>query len=91
MENNNISGPVNVTSPHPVRNAQLATSVAQALGKKVIIPGVPAFVLKSIVGNLTEELLHGQRAFPHKLLSYDYKFRYPAIIEALKDLITFRQ
>jgi NAD dependent epimerase/dehydratase family enzyme len=42
------------------------------------------------MGDFTEELLHGQRALPQKLLSYDYNFKYPGIREALKDLITVR-
>ena len=90
LKNNDINGPLNVTSPNPIRNTELAAIVAQSLGKRVLIPSVPAFILKSIVGDFTEELLHGQRALPQKLFSYDYKFKYPGITEALKDLITGR-
>jgi len=91
LKNNDITGPLNVTSPNPIRNTELAAIVARTLGKRVLIPSVPAFILKSTVGDFTEELLHGQRALPQKLLNYDYKFKYPGITEALEDLITFRQ
>jgi uncharacterized protein (TIGR01777 family) len=88
LENNDVSGPLNVTSPNPIRNTELAAIVARTLGKRVLIPGVPASILKALMGDFTEELLHGQRALPQKLLSFDYRFKYPGITEALKDLIT---
>jgi NAD dependent epimerase/dehydratase family enzyme len=88
LKNNDITGPLNVTSPNPIRNTELAAVVAWTLGKRVLIPGVPALILKSLMGDFTEELLHGQRALPQKLLSFDYKFKYPRITEALQDLIT---
>jgi NAD dependent epimerase/dehydratase family enzyme len=90
LENNDVSGPLNVTSPNPIRNTELAAIVARTLRKRVLIPSVPAFILNSLMGDFTEELLHGQRALPQKLLSYDYNFKYPGITEALKDLITVR-
>jgi uncharacterized protein (TIGR01777 family) len=90
LKNNDITGPLNITSPNPIRNTELAAVVARTFGKRVLIPGVPAPILKSLMGDFTEELLHGQRAVPQKLLSNNLLFQYPTILEALKDLSTGR-
>lgn len=87
MDHRGISGPVNVTSPAPVRNRDLAEALGKAIGRPSFLPA-PGFMLKLILGEFGSVLLEGQRVIPKKLLDSGYAFRYPEIEGALRSLIT---
>jgi len=79
-----LHGPVNAVSPNPLRNAEFATTAAQALGLK---PGsvMPAFVVRLMMGEMGQEFaLASRRAQPTKLLAAGYRFRYPDLACALQ-------
>ena len=82
-----ISGPVNCTAPHPVRNVELTKILAEVLGKPSFLPAVPGFILKIIMGEFGDVLLKGQKVLPRKLLSLGFPFRFPFIREAFNDLL----
>ncbi len=87
IKNQEISGPINVCSPNPVRNKQLAHSLGKVLGKPSFLP-TPGFLLKLGLGEFGSVILKGQRVIPQKLLDNDFKFQYRDIDEALKDIMT---
>ncbi|WP_447006317.1 TIGR01777 family oxidoreductase [Saccharothrix isguenensis] len=74
-----ISGPVNVTAPSPVTNAEFTRTVGHALHRPT--PWIaPPFVLKAVLGDLAEEgLLSGQRAVPRVLEQRGFQFLHPAL------------
>jgi hypothetical protein len=79
-----LSGPVNAVSPNPVRNAEFATISRKVLGQKRGV-GMPAFVVRLIMGEMGEEfLLASRRIQPAKLLAAGYHFRYPELDCALR-------
>ncbi len=83
LEHETISGPLNLTGPTPVTNAQFTRALASAVGRPTSIP-VPAFAIKGVLGAMGEEmLLSGQRAIPAKLQAAGYQFRHHAVSEAL--------
>ncbi len=82
-----LSGPINCTAPYPVRNREFTQALAKALNKWVLLPAVPAFVLRTLLGEFGSVLIDGQRAFPKRLLDSGYPFRFPTLEEALRDLI----
>jgi uncharacterized protein len=86
-EHPNLSGPINCTAPQPVRNREFTEVLAKALKKWVILPAVPAFLLRTLLGEFGSVLLDGQRAFPKRLLDSGYDFRFPTLEQALRDLI----
>lgn len=78
-----LEGPVNVVSPNPVTNAQFTKALGRALGRPTIFP-LPAFVAKSVFGEMAEEvLLMGQRALPARLLDAGFTFELPELDTAL--------
>lgn len=81
-----ISGPVNVVAPHPVRMRKFCKTLGKALKRPSWAP-VPAFVLRTLLGEMSEMLLEGQRAIPEKLLKAGYPFRYPKLDEALDAIL----
>jgi len=83
LENREVTGPVNLTGPTPVTNADFTKALAAAVGRPTSIP-VPAFAIRTALGSMGEEvLLHGQRAVPAKLQAAGYQFRHHALGEAL--------
>ncbi len=83
--NEDISGPVNATAPHPVTNAQFGQALASSLHRPNLFP-VPAFVMKLLFGELSTLLLDGQRVLPRVLLEHGFEFKYPTIESAMQDL-----
>jgi uncharacterized protein len=87
LENQEISGPINCVAPNPVRNAEFAKILANTLGRPVILPAVPAFFLRTLLGEFSNVVLKGQRVVPKKLLSNGFSFRFPTLHQALEDLL----
>jgi len=78
-----LSGPVNIVSPHPVRNREFAATLGAALHRPVILP-VPAFALRLMLGELADEaLLASTRVEPRILARSGYAFQHPTLAEAL--------
>jgi uncharacterized protein len=82
LENQSISGPINVASPEPVSMRDFCSTLAKALGRHSWAP-VPDFVIKTMLGEMSEMLLTGQRAIPRKLSESGFKFKYPELKQAL--------
>lgn len=81
-----ITGPVNFTSPQPVRNRELT----QALGRVLDTPTfmhAPSFLVRLLLGEFGEVVLTGQRVIPKRLLDAGFQFRFPDIDQALQDLL----
>lgn len=85
MDNPNITGPVNACSPHSATNDAFGRALGHAMGRPHWFP-VPAFMLKTILGELSSLLLEGQRAVPRKALDHGFIFNYPTIESAMKQL-----
>jgi len=83
IENSSISGPINVTAPNPVRNKELMQRIRHTLKVPLLLPRVPGFIIKPVVGEFADVLLKGQRVIPKLLQENNYKFKYPKIEEAL--------
>ncbi len=81
-----ISGPVNVVSPNPVRNAEFVRTLGEALHRPAIIP-LPAFTLRLGFGELADAtLLASQRVLPTVLQSSGFVPRFSMLRDALADV-----
>lgn len=81
-----ISGPVNLCSPNPVRNKDLAKALGKTLHRPSILPA-PAFMVKLVLGEFGSVILEGQRVIPRKLMEKGFVFQYPDINKALQGII----
>ena len=83
LENDQLSGPVNLVSPHPVTNRVLTKTLGHILRRSTILP-LPAFLAKLFLGEMAEELLlSSTEVLPEKLQKSGYKFSYPDLKETL--------
>ena len=85
IEEESLSGPVNLTAPNPVRNEDFADALADVLNRPSAIP-VPAFALKTALGSEAAEqlVLASQRVKPEKLMSSGFEFEHPNIQGGLR-------
>ncbi|MFP5318520.1 MAG: TIGR01777 family oxidoreductase [Acidimicrobiia bacterium] len=88
IETAGLRGPVNVTSPHPVRVGDYARALGRAVRRPAVLP-TPTLALYALLGRqLTREmLLAGQRVVPARLEATGYTFRHPHIDQALADCV----
>ncbi len=82
------AGPVNLTAPNPVTNAEFNEAVGRALHRPKFL-SVPKFGPKLLLGGqLAAELLfEGARVLPEAIQTSGYQFAHPTIEKALKDLL----
>ena len=86
LSHKDISGAVNLCSPNPVRNKDLGEAIGKVLHRPSFMPA-PGFMIELILGEFGSVLLKGQRVIPRRLLDSGFKFRYPDVEEALKNII----
>ncbi|MBS4178658.1 TIGR01777 family oxidoreductase [Lederbergia citrea] len=84
IEHREISGPINVTAPSPVKMQEFGKTVGHVLHRPHWLP-VPSFAMKMLLGEMSDMLLCGQRAIPNKVSESGYSYQYPDLEEALKN------
>jgi len=90
LTNEQISGPVNVVAPAPVRNEEFTRLLAGMLHRPAILPA-PAFALRLALGDMADEmLLASQRVQPERLLSAGFSFRFQILEPALRAAVLSR-
>ena len=87
LDHEEAAGPVNLTAPTPVTNAELSRALGHVLGRPAVIP-VPSMAIKLLYGEMAEMVTTGQRAIPARLGELGYEFRHPEIEPALKDVLS---
>lgn len=80
------SGPVNLTAPTPVTNAELSRALGHTLHRPALLP-VPAFALRLLYGDMSEIVTTGQRVIPRRLEELGFSFGHPDLKPALSDVL----
>ena len=84
ITNSSLSGPVNATAPGPIRLRDFLGHLAH-YRRAVILP-FPAFLLKLLLQETADVVLFSQRVLPDKLLKSGFRFSYPELDGALKEI-----
>jgi uncharacterized protein (TIGR01777 family) len=82
-----ISGPVNLTAPHPVRNRDLTKALARVLHRPAVM-SAPEFMVRLALGEFADTLLTGQHVLPKRLLDAGFTFDFSTIEAALENLLS---
>jgi uncharacterized protein len=83
---NDISGVWNATAPNPVTNADFTREMGHVLGRPAMIP-VPLFALTLAFGELGRYMLDSSRVIPEAALKANFRFGYPDLAPALRNLL----
>jgi hypothetical protein len=89
LDSGAAQGPLNLTAPRPVTNAELAAALGRVLHRPAVLP-VPAFALTLLYGEMAEIVTTGQRALPRRLGELGFEFRHEEIWLALRDVLISR-
>jgi NAD dependent epimerase/dehydratase family enzyme len=83
-----LAGPVNLTAPNPVTNAEFTATMGTVLGRPTALP-TPLLPLKLRFGaELVQHLLlDGQRVRPARLEAAGFGFAHPHLEGALRALL----
>ncbi len=82
-----LDGPVNLTAPNPVTNAEYTATLGRVLHRPTLIP-TPLFGLKAVYGaELVETLLGSQRVSSEKLRASGFEFAHPELEGAFRTVI----
>jgi uncharacterized protein (TIGR01777 family) len=86
IETESLSGPVNLTAPNPVTNAEFTTALGRAVHRPTVIP-TPMLGLKLVYGGeLVDTLLGSQRVSSDKLQASGFAFAHPTLDTAFAAL-----
>lgn len=83
LEQEHLSGAVNLTGPKPVTNAEVTKVMGQVLGRPTLLPA-PQFALKAALGEFSTEVLGSARVVPAVLEQAQFRFQDPTIESAIR-------
>jgi uncharacterized protein (TIGR01777 family) len=87
MENDQVAGPVNLSSPNPTTNAEFTRVLAKVL-KRPAFARVPAFAARAAFGEMADAvLLSSTRVRPTRLSELGFEFLYPDLEGSLRHLL----
>lgn len=86
INNENATGPFNLTAPEPSQMADFGRALAAAMRRPYYFP-VPGFALRLVLGQLSTLVLKGQRVVPSRLLESGFKFQFSSLHDALSDIL----
>jgi uncharacterized protein (TIGR01777 family) len=86
LEDRRYTGPINAVAPAPATQRELVRALARALGRPAVLR-VPAVALRLALGRAADVVLHGQAAVPRRALALGFRFRFPALDAALRDVV----
>lgn len=83
---NEVEGIYNGVAPNPVTNTKMVKELAKVLKKPLILPNVPGFLLKTLLGEMSYLLLASQRVSSGKIEKKGFYFEYSNICKAYEEL-----
>jgi uncharacterized protein (TIGR01777 family) len=78
-----VSGPVNLTCPNPLTNAQITSTLGSLLHRPTVLPA-PRFGLRLVLGEFATEPLRSQRVVPRALIDAGFRFTHEDFEAAAK-------
>ena len=86
IENETMKGAYNAVAPQAVRLKEFFRTLAGVLGRPFFMPPVPDFLLKALLGEMSDLLLKGSPVSAEKILRAGYAFRFKTAEKALQDI-----
>jgi uncharacterized protein len=87
LDNPAMSGPVNLTGPHPATNAEVTKAMGAVLGRPTVF-AVPSFALKTVLGEFSTEILSSARVIPEVLESSGFTWQDVTVESAIRAALT---
>ncbi len=82
-----MEGIYNGVAPNAVSNEELTKVAASILNKPLILPNIPKFAMKLVLGEMHILLFESQRVSSQKIEAEGFNFKYANLRPALEDLL----
>ena len=86
LDDDRLSGPINVAAPGIVRQREFVKDLARVLGRPAVLP-TPAIALRLALGEKATLALDSRHIVPRAALEAGYGFRFAEAEPALRDLL----
>ncbi|KST63936.1 thylakoid membrane protein ThyD [Mastigocoleus testarum] len=86
LNNSQMEGVYNATSPEPVRMSQFCDTMGEVMNRPSWLP-VPGFALEALLGEAATVVLQGQEVLPKRTLESGFEYKYPKLQPALRDIL----
>lgn len=86
VEDPSLTGPVNLTAPHPVRQRELARALGRRLHRPALLPA-PRAAMYAVLGEFAGEALASARVLPRRLSSAGFEHHHPRLDDAIDHLL----
>ncbi|MBK9330585.1 MAG: TIGR01777 family protein [Sphingobacteriales bacterium] len=86
LENKKYAGIYNASAPDIKTNRQMSATIAKVLQRPFIPAPAPAFLLKTVMGEMSEMLLMSSNCSPEKITAAGFRFQFPLLTDALENI-----
>jgi uncharacterized protein (TIGR01777 family) len=86
IEQEDASGPFNLSAPNPVTYAEFARVMGRVMGRPSFVP-VPGFAIRLAFGEVAELVLNGWQMVPKRLEEHGFGFKYVKLEAALREIL----
>ena len=87
LTNNKLNGAVNAVAPTPLTNKAFNSALAKQLGRPLLLPNIPPFILKIMIGEFADSLIGGNRVLCTKITQSGFEFKHETLEKSLKNQI----
>ncbi len=87
IENSLLEGTFNATAPQPVTNLALTQMIAKVLNRPLLLPNVPPFALKIIVGEMADVVLTSCRCATFRLQAAGFSHNFHDCKQSVAQLL----
>ena len=88
IEHTHLNGAFNAVAPEHIKNRGLTEKVARELKRPLWMPNIPAGFMKLLFGEMSVMLLQGSKVSSEKIRAAGYRFQFPDLGRALRQLNT---
>ena len=86
LDRRDITGPVNVVGPEPLREKELVDEIGRQLGRPTVLPA-PAFALRAVLGEFSGEVTGSRRVVPTRLRESGFEWVHDSISSAVASIV----
>jgi hypothetical protein len=86
LDRRDITGPVNVVGPEPLRQKELVDEIGRQLGRPTVLPA-PAFALRAVLGEFSGEVTGSRRVVPTRLRESGFEWVHDSISSAVASIV----
>lgn len=90
IEDDTMEGVYNGVAPNPVTNKEFTTILASVVNRPIILPHIPAFILKLLLGEMASLVLKGSKISSYRIQNAGFQFQFTDVKNALQDLLDRR-